>query len=131
MTVDLVLCDRFVAFLQSFAVGEAQAMTAKTLIAGLDLPETDQSRRHLRVCIQHAIRSGRLICASNSGYYVPATPAEVMASTRRLKSEAGELFRRAKRVEELAAEHFELRDEPEAEPVRPALPALLALMETV
>jgi len=129
MTVDLELCDRFVAFLAAYACGEAHAMTATTLIRALALEDTEQSRREIRACAQHAVRSGRLVCTGQRGYYVPASPSEVLASTRRLKSEAGELWRRARRVEQLAAEHFDLQELPEPDCPAPVLQPLLALME--
>jgi hypothetical protein len=125
MTVDLELCDRFVAFLEAFAHGGDCAKTATTVAAALDLPDTDQSRRELRACAQHAVKSGRLVCSGQRGYFVPATPGEVLAATSRLRSEASELWKRARLADQLAAERFDLVDEPEPLSERPALFALL------
>lgn len=119
--VDLELADRFVAYLQHYACGEAHAKTATTILAALDLPATSQARRELRACAQHAIRSGRLVCSGNAGYFVPATPKEALSATTRLRSEAYELMRRAKRADQLAAEQFDLREAPVPVVDRPAL----------
>ena len=123
------LDDRFVSYLQSYAVGAEQAQTAVTICAALGLVPNEQSRRMLRACSQQAIRSGRLVCAGQRGYYVPATAAEVLASTSRLRSEASELWKRAKRVDLLAAERFELVEVSEPMGERPALFAMLEAAE--
>lgn len=126
MTGDVDLSDRFVAYLQSYAVGAEKAQTAVTICAALGLEPNEQSRRLLRACCAEAIRSGRLVCSGQRGYFVPANPGEVLAGTSRLRAEASELWKRAKRADQLAAEQFELREAPE--PVGPR-PALFALME--
>ncbi len=119
------LYDRFVAYLQAHAVGSNQARTALTICGALALEPNEDSRRQLRACAQQASHCGVLICSGQKGYYVPATPSDVLATTRRLRSEAGELWDRAKRLDRLASDHFALRDEPEPEPERPALFRLL------
>lgn len=127
MTVDLELAERFVKLLQAHARGEAKAMTANTILAALDLKATDNNRREIRACAQHAVQQmGHLICSGSAGYFTPATPEEVATACGRLRSEAYELIRRAKRAEELAAEHFDLAEAPELDDERPSL---LALME--
>lgn len=123
MTVDLQLCDRFVAFLRSFARGEAHAMTAATVCAGLGLPGTPQDKRNLRACAQHASKAGHLVCSGNSGYFVPASAEEAKGTSARLRSEAHELLARADRTERLMAEAFAV---PESRMERPGL---LAMME--
>ena len=123
MTVDLQLCDRFVAFLQSFARGEAHAMTAATICSGLGLPGTLNDKRQLRACAQHASKAGHLVCSGNSGYFVPASAEEAKGTSARLRSEAHELLARADRTERLMAETFAIR-EPRME-----RPGLLALLE--
>jgi hypothetical protein len=125
MTGDVELYERFVSYLKAFAVGAEHAQTAVTICAALGLEPDEVNRRHLRGCAQEASQRGVLVCSGQRGYYVPASPAEVLASTKRLKSEAGELWRRAKRVEQLAAAHFDLREAPEPESERPALLALM------
>lgn len=125
MTVDLELCDRFVAFLRAFAVGEAQAKTAATLCAGLDLPDTPQSRRNLRACAQHASKAGHLVCSGNAGYFVPASAQEAKGTVGRLRSEAHEMLARATRTERLMARTF---GNPESG-IRGERPALFGLME--
>ncbi len=108
MTVDIVLCDRFVRFLADFAKGEAHAMTASTLIAALDLPDTPGSRRHLRACAQHASKAGHLVCSGNSGYFVPASRLEADSALKRLRSEGFALLERARRGDVLASKRFGL-----------------------
>jgi hypothetical protein len=120
------LGDRFVAYLQAFAVGARQAQTALTLCAALGLEPNEQSRRILRRLCVDAIGAGHLVCSGQRGYFVPATPGEALTATSRLRSEAYELMRRARKADQLAAERFCLQDEPE--PARET-PALLALME--
>ena len=127
MTADID--DRFVSYLHAYAVGADKAQTAVTICAALGLAPNEQSRRILRACAQQASRDGHLVCSGQKGYYVPSSPAEVQASTARLRAEAGELWKRAKRVDQLAAERFELRDLPELSTTgnreRPALFAML------
>lgn len=124
-TPDLELSDRFVRYLRAFAIGEKQAQTAVTICAALGLEPTETNRRTLRACSQQAVRAGHLVCAGQRGYFVPACPSEVLVTTRRLRSEAGELWKRARLVDDLATERFDLREAPDPPRVRPALFALL------
>jgi hypothetical protein len=126
MTVDLELYDRFLALLRHHAIGEARALKSTSLMPALGVTPSDQGRRELRACAQHASRVGHLVCSSNAGYFVPASPEEVLATSARLRSEASELWKRARRADQLAADLFELQDAPEPEIERPVL---LALME--
>jgi hypothetical protein len=119
------LYDRFVAYLRAFAVGSTHAQTAVTICHALALEPTEDSRRQLRACAQQASRCGVLLCSGQKGYYLPVSPGDAMASPRRLRSQAYEMIRRAKAEEELIASHFELRDEPDPEPVRPPMFAML------
>jgi hypothetical protein len=125
VTGDVELYDRFVAYLRAFAVGADQAQTAVTICAALGLAPNEGSRRQLRACAQQASRCGVLLCSSQRGYFVPSSPGEVLSTTARLKSEAGELWSRAKRMESIALAHFDLREAPEPEGQRPALFALM------
>jgi hypothetical protein len=120
MTDTVDLYDRFLAYLRAYAVGAAHAQTAVTICAALGLEPNENSRRQLRACAHQASRSGALICAGQRGYYVPSSPDEVKATTNRLRSDAGELWERAKRMEQIAERAF-------APP--PVRPALFALME--
>lgn len=119
------LTDRFVRFLQAYARGESQAKTATTILGGLGMAPTENNRRTLRACAQDAVKAGHLVCSARTGYFVPESPEEVLASTDWLCSQASEMWGKAKRMRELAAEQFELQDEPEAEGPRPALFALI------
>jgi hypothetical protein len=125
MTGDVELYDRFLSYLRAFAVGADHAQTAVTICGALGLEPNEDSRRQLRSCAQQASRCGVLICSGQRGYFVPSSPADVLATTSRLKAEAGELWRRAKRMEQMADEQFELRELPEPVVVRPALFALM------
>lgn len=116
MTGDVDLYDRFVSYLRAFAVGSQHAQTAVTICAALGLDSGEGSRRALRACAHQASRCGVLICSGQTGYYVPGSPADVRATTTRLRSEAAELKERADRMEQIALIHFER-------------PALFALME--
>jgi hypothetical protein len=125
MTDTVDLYDRFLAYLRAYAVGAAHAQTAVTICAALSLEPNEDSRRQLRACAEQASRCGVLVCSGQRGYFVPATPQEVLASVAPWESQAREMSRRARRQREIAAEHFALRDEPDPEPVRPALFALM------
>lgn len=98
MTVD---CTRFVAHLQSHAVGRAQAWTAKQLSAALDV-----SDRALRELAHEATEAGILVCADNAGYFVPATSTEVEETVGRLRSQAHEMLTRATTLAKLADARF-------------------------
>ncbi len=119
--------DRFVRHLQACAVGEAKARPAVAICRSLGLEPDERNRRVIRAWTLLALKAGHLVCAGQKGYFVPATPAEVQSTTRRLRGEAYELLKRARRADELSAERFELAEMPE--PARET-PALLALMET-
>lgn len=125
MNDDLELYDRFVAYLKAYAVGQGQAQTAVTICLALGLEPDESSRRQLRACAEQADARGDLVCSGQTGYYLPASPQEVFAATAPWKSQARQMSKRARRMEERAAELFELREEPEPEPERPALFALL------
>lgn len=123
MSIDLY--DRFVTYLQHYAVGASQAQTAVTICGALGLEPNENSRRALRSCAEQASRCGVLLCSGQRGYYLPNSPAEVLTTTRRLRSDAGELWDRAKRMDRLAAAHFELRDEPSQQVERAPMFAMM------
>lgn len=126
MTPDAELYERFLAHLRAYAQGAEHAQSAVTICLALGLEPDERNRRSLRLCAHHASRDGHLVCSGQRGYFLPATPAEVLTASTRLRAEAYKLLKRAARVDALAAELFALRDEPE--PVRD-VPPLMALME--
>ncbi len=113
MTVD---CTRFVAHLQSHAVGRAQAWTAKQLSAALDV-----SDRALRELAHEATEAGVLVCADNAGYFVPATSTEVEETVGRLRSQAHEMLARAGALAKLAHERFAPKPASLFDPPRPSV----------
>jgi hypothetical protein len=125
MNDDRELYDRFVAYLRAVAVGANHAQTAVTICAALGLEPNEQSRRSLRACAHQASRCGVLVCSGQSGYYLATSPQDVQPTTARLRREAGELWKRAQRMDQLAAVTFVIRELPESETDRPALFALL------
>ncbi len=119
MTDDLY--DRFLAHVRDRAVGRDHAQKAVTICAALGLEPSERNRRLLRACANRAGKDRHLVCAGPFGYYVPNTPAEASVSTRRMRSQAYEMLRRAKLEDELVAATFELREEPEPDRPRPGL----------
>ena len=103
------LYDRFVGYLQAFAVGAEHAQTAVTICAALALEPNENSRRQLRACAEQASRCGVLVCSGQRGYYVPRAMREVDATADGLASQAEELALRAKRMRALARRHFATR----------------------
>lgn len=126
MSTERDLSERFIRYLQAFAVGQHQAQTAVTICAALGLEPTEASRRTLRAIAQDAPRRGHLVCSCQRGYYVPMAPQEVLTCTRPMRAQAGEMWDRAKLLDELAAACFELPEAPE-----PERPGLFALLEGV
>lgn len=125
MTLPDDLLLRFLADLQGRDPGEAHAVTAAQLTRALGLPTTESGKRIVRALAQRAVADGHLVCSTDAGYFLPASPQEVAASVARLRSGASELWARANRASELAVAYFDLQDEPEPEGERPGLFALM------
>lgn len=119
--------DRFVAYLRAFAVGACHAQPAVTICVALGLEPSERQRRVLRAWSALALQAGHLVCAGQRGYYLPASPEEVLATTRRLRNEATQLRKRAQKAEELAVARFG-RPEGAGLPPTPR-PALFAILE--
>jgi hypothetical protein len=92
---------QFYEWLLVHAYGRRAAKTAKTIAA-----ETNWSDRDLRAFAAAAVDEGLLICADSVGYFIPARRQEVEATVQRLRSQAGEMYVRANRLDALAGQRF-------------------------
>lgn len=93
-------CEELVTLLSREALGRSNALTARELRA------SGYEDRELRVLIHEATERGELICADNTGYFIPATKGEVAECVRRLRSQGQEMLARAAKIERLAEHHF-------------------------
>lgn len=101
---DPELMARFIEYLRYRADGRANAIPARDLRYLLHLgPSGD---RVLRYLAHEANEQGILVCADNSGYFIPTSPADVEETIRRLHSQGEKMIRRARRLEALAARFF-------------------------
>lgn len=100
----------FYAHLANVAAGRPNAIPARLLVATLRLGANGD--RVLRALAHRATELGLLLCADNSGYFVPNAPAEVEEMVGRLRSQAAEMNQRAARIESLASTHFYSRQMP-------------------
>lgn len=92
----------FHSWLSTHAFGRAHAKTARAL-RDMGCESNDRDLRTLR---EQAIAEGLLICADDSGYFVPATADEVGATVGRALSQAVKMIRSARRTERLARARF-------------------------
>ncbi len=94
----------FHAYLSEHARGQANALTARDLAAALDLGR--HGDRRLRQLVHAANDAGLLVVADNGGYFIPSSPGEVDEAVGRLRSQAAQMMDRARRIENLAMQHF-------------------------
>ena len=94
----------FYAYLKAHATGREHALPARALIAPLRLGSNGD--RLLRALAHRATEMNLLVCADNSGYFVPLQATEVEEMVGRLRSQAQQMNERARRIESLSAQHF-------------------------
>ncbi len=93
--------ETFVEYLRRAARGRTEARTAREINAALGFRD-----RYLRALAHSANAAGILVCADNSGYFVPIDSAEVAQTIGRLRSQAFEMLSRATLLERLAGVSF-------------------------
>ena len=94
----------FYAFLRSRGRGQAHAIKALELANRLGLTGSREAKeRQMRALHNACIESQRAVCSGNAGYWIPASMAEVQESTRRWRSQAADMNRKAQLLEEAAA----------------------------
>lgn len=103
-SVNEIQVREFHAHLATHAAGRTNAIPARDLVTALRLGANGD--RLLRALAHRATELGLLLCADNSGYFVPSTPQEVEEMVGRLRSQAAEMNERARTIENLSVQHF-------------------------
>ncbi len=100
-----VQVDEFLACLRTHARGRVNAKKARWLAGelGLGLKNGD---RVCRALAHKAVELGTLVCADDSGYFIPLNFDEVRETTGRLRSQGVVMIERATATETLAAATF-------------------------
>jgi len=100
-------------YLCEHGCGAHQAVEAKRLAAAVGIPYVVRPGQspgtRVWTAVRFAVEHGYLICGGPSGYYVPASRAEVTKTTRDLHARAKAMQARAATLDRNAARHFEGR----------------------
>lgn len=96
--------QRLYAYLRVNAIGRENAKTAREIGDALELGK--HFDRLLRAFKHAANESGLLICADNTGYFIPANRDEASESIGRIRSQGAEMLALARTLEHLADSQF-------------------------
>jgi len=94
----------FVRYLDAHATGKKSAILARDL--GKMLGIERDARRKLRALASAAVEAGYLVCATNDGYFIPASRDEAMPGLLRLRAQCLTGLSRAHKLERLIAQAF-------------------------